>query len=100
VSETHAIPSVCEHLRPVAEYLVNRGAKVTYAGPAWSRNCRVWLYFDIVLDCEGLVKQFALPATITIHDHRGTHDGAERGLVCAECHDAVMGIHPAYAPAD
>jgi hypothetical protein len=90
-------PEVCEHLRPLLQYLVSQGGKITFAGQPWSHNCRMWVYFDAVLDCESLQQRFALPATVTLHDHRGTHDGAERGLVCEEHHDALMGIHPEYA---
>jgi hypothetical protein len=89
-----AIPALCEHIRPLAEHLVSLGAKATYAGTPWSRNCRTWVYFDRVIDCEALLAQFKPPACVTLHDHRGTHDGSERGLQCGEHHDAVMGRHP------
>ena len=91
------IPKVCPHLQPVAEYLATTGVRVVSAGQAWSSNCRLWVYYDVVLDCESLISRFRLPSIVTIHDHRGTHDGAERGLQCSEHHDALMGIHPEYA---
>ncbi|HWE95551.1 MAG TPA: hypothetical protein VG269_16420 [Tepidisphaeraceae bacterium] len=90
-------PNICEHLRPLLQYLLNQGAKITFAGQAWAHDCRVWVYFDGVLECEALHKRLSLPATVIIHDHRGTHAGAERGLVCQEHHDALIGIHPDYA---
>jgi hypothetical protein len=90
-------PRVCEHLQAVADHLCAHGGRVVFAGQAWSSNCRLWVYYDVVLDCESLIKRFDLPEIITIHDHRGTHDGAERGLECNECHDGLMGIHPEYA---
>ncbi|MDB5304672.1 MAG: hypothetical protein JWM97_2221 [Phycisphaerales bacterium] len=90
-------PVICEHLQPVLQYLLEQGGRITFSGQPWSRNCRMWVYFDAVLDCQALQKRFALPATVIPHDHRGTHDGAERGLVCSEHHDAVIGIHPEYA---
>jgi hypothetical protein len=34
---------------------------------------------------------------IQLHDHRGTHDGSERGIVCTMHNDAIMGPHPADA---
>lgn len=91
------LPNVCEHLRPIAAYIASCGGAVAYAGQAWSTNCRLWVYYDALLGCEVLLERFAPPACVRIHDHRGTHDGAERGLVCDEHHDALMGIHPAYA---
>lgn len=87
-------PMVCEHLREVLEHLLASGAKVTYAGQAWSRNCRVWVYLDRVLDLAALRGQFALPACIKDHEHRGTHDGCERGLECELCKDGIMGPLP------
>jgi hypothetical protein len=36
---------------------------------------------------------------VQIHDHRGTNDGSERGLVCSVHQYAVMGAHPADASA-
>jgi hypothetical protein len=90
-------PKVCRHLQIVADYLAAHGGRVVYAGQPWSSNCRLWVYYDVVVDCESLIKKFDLPPCVTIHDHRGTHDGSERGIACGECHDALMGIHPEYA---
>jgi hypothetical protein len=36
-------------------------------------------------------------SVLKIHAHLGTHDGQEYGLVCEQCHDAIMGLHPEYA---
>jgi uncharacterized CHY-type Zn-finger protein len=91
------IPGVCEHLLAVAQYINAHGGRAVYCGHPWSGNCRLWVYYDVVLDCESLMKKFDLPVCITIHDHRGTHDGSERGIACGQCHDALMGIHPEYA---
>jgi hypothetical protein len=70
------------------------GGIVTYVGQPWSSNCRVWVYFDALLDAEALKRRFALPECVHVHTHRGTHDGSEHGLVCEEHHDGVMGRHP------
>lgn len=94
-----AIPDVSEHLRPVLAHLLASGARIGATGRVWSRNCRMWVYVDVGLDCESLQQRFALPACVVIHDHIGTHDGSERGLDCEEHHDAVMGIHPRFNPA-
>jgi len=85
---------VCEHLEPVRQYLLQRGATITSAGQAWSRNCHLWIYFDAMLDPEALRQRFALPAFVVAHVHRGTHDGAEQGLVCNAHRDGLMGGHP------
>lgn len=89
---------VCAHLRPVQDYIRSRGVRVLDVTTPWSRNCRNWVYFDrAVLDVESLKSRFNLPACVVVHSHRGTHDGAEHGLVCQADHDALMGAHPELA---
>ncbi len=90
-------PVVCPHLIPVAEYLLAHGAKITYVGQAWSSNCRLWVYYDVVLDCEALIRRFELPPLVKMHEHKGAHEGSECGLYCEEHHDGLMGVHPEYA---
>lgn len=101
MSEASAGPAdVCEHLQPVKAYLLEQGATIEWVGTPWSRNCRHWMYFKgVVIDGESLSQRLELPAFVTVHAHRGTHDGHEQGLVCGQCHDAVMGPHAAMAPA-
>lgn len=88
---------VCEHLAPVEQALLNEGIPVTFRGQAWSRNCREWVYFDCFLDIAAIRARHALPACVHDHAHRGTHDGQERGLVCMQCHDAIMGFYERVA---
>jgi hypothetical protein len=91
---------ICEHLRPVLEYLRSQGVSIYSVGTPWSTNCRTWVYFkDVILDPDALKKRLALPAVVQSHSHRGTHEGSEQGLVCREHHDALMGAHPEVAPA-
>jgi tetratricopeptide (TPR) repeat protein len=89
----YATLQVCEHLRPVKDYIVANGGKITFAGQAWSNNCRLWVYFDVILDAAALKDRFALPDCVAVHEHRGKFDGAEQGLVCNAHQDAVMGPH-------
>lgn len=84
---------VCEHLRAVEDHLREKFT-VTYAGQPWSRNCRFWVYFDTVLDCEALQQRFQLGPEIVVHVNDDPKSGRERGLVCSTCHDAVVGLHP------
>jgi hypothetical protein len=91
----YAETGVCEHLLPVQQALMADGAKIQYCGQPWSSNCHIWVYFDRALNCEGLIIAHALPECVQIHDHRGTHDGSERGLVCTEHQDGLMGRYPA-----
>jgi hypothetical protein len=83
---------VCEHLQPLEAALLDRGIPATFRGQAWSNNCREWVYFDCWIDADAVRARFLLPDFVTKHEHRGTHDGQESGLVCSQCHDAVVGL--------
>jgi hypothetical protein len=85
---------ICEHLAAAEQYLRDQGANLVSCCRPWSANCHIWVYFDLQLDCERLIKDLGLDACIQIHDHRGTHDGSERGLVCTIHHDGLMGVRP------
>jgi hypothetical protein len=85
---------LCEHLQRAEEYVRAHGGRVTFRGQPWSSNCRVWIYFDVTLDCEQLIQALGLDPCVQIHDHRGTHDGSERGIVCTIHNDGIMGRHP------
>ncbi len=91
---------VCECLAKLEQALLNAGIKETYRGQAWSQNCREWVYFDCVLDLPSLRERFGLSDLVKDHEHRGTHDGSERGFVCSECQDGVMGVHPSQKRSD
>ena len=86
----------CEHLYPLEKALLEAQMPETYRGQPWSKNCREWVYFDCLFtDLPQTIRQYGLdPAIVEIHDHFGTHDGTEYGLVCSVCHDAIMGKHP------
>ena len=87
-------PHVCEHLRPLEDELAAAKVPVTFAGQAWSSNCRHWVYVDAVLDCEALKTRLNLGPTVTVHSNDDPRSGREKGLVCNACKDAVVGIHP------
>lgn len=89
---------VCDHLRSVEDHLIALGRSITSSGQVWSMNCRTWVTFDAVLDCDALMKRFALPACIEIHRNDDPRSGRERGLVCTADHDAVIGFHPLDKP--
>jgi hypothetical protein len=97
VSELFADVGLCEHLAPAERYILGQGAKVVSCCRPWSENCHIWVYFDTMLDCEALIQGLGLDACVVIHDHRGTHEGSERGLVCSAHHDGLIGPHPSDA---
>ncbi len=84
----------CEHLRALEQALLDAGIPETHRGQVWSDNCREWVYFDCILDLRRLRERFHLDEIVKDHDHRGTHDGSERGFTCSRCHDGIMGSHP------
>ncbi|MBD9425003.1 hypothetical protein IB232_06705 [Pseudomonas sp. PDM15] len=83
---------LCEHLRALEQALLHNGAEETFRGQAWSENCREWVYFDVRRDLSALQRRFALPACVQPHENADPHSGQERGLVCTQCHNAVMGL--------
>lgn len=87
----------CDHLRPLEDELLARGIAVTFRGRAWSRNCREWSYFACHLDVGAIRARLDLPACVVDHVNDDSRSGRERGLVCEEHHDAIVG---AYEPSD
>jgi hypothetical protein len=85
---------VCEHLRPVEDHLKALNCAITFAGQAWSANCRHWIYYQVRLDCEALKNRFNLPEFVEIHSNDDPRSGREKGLVCSQDHDAIIGRHP------
>jgi hypothetical protein len=84
---------LCEHLAELEQAIIAAGIPITFRGQPWSSNCREWVYFACWLDRPAIRERFALADCVVDHDHLGTHDGQEAGLVCSSCHDAVMGVH-------
>jgi len=88
---------LCPHLHPLEAEILANGRGETFRGQAWSRHCREWVYFDCWFDRAAIRARLPLAPCVQDHEHRGTHDGAEAGFVCAACEDGIMGYHPAYA---
>jgi hypothetical protein len=84
---------LCQHLAQLEQELLAANIPVTFRGQAWSSNCREWVYFACWLDRQSIRSRIVFPEFVKDHVHRGTHDGQESGLVCAQCNDAVMGLY-------
>ena len=97
LKELYQDTGLCEHLQAAEKYIREQGGRVVSSGRPWSANCHVWIFFDAILDCDRLVQGLGLASCVQVHDHRGTHDGSERGIVCTVHHDGIMGPHPADA---
>lgn len=83
---------VCEHLIELETALLADGARETARGQVWSKNCREWVYFDVVLDVDAIRARFSLAPGVELHENTDARSGLERGLVCRSCQDAVMGL--------
>ena len=97
LNELYKDTGLCEHLRPAEKYVRDQGGRVISTAQPWSANCHVWVYFDVLLDSDRLIQGLGLANCVQVHDHRGTHDGSECGMVCTIHNDAIMGPHPADA---
>jgi hypothetical protein len=82
----------CQHLYPLEAELIAAGEKETYRGAAWSRNCREWVYFDVVFDTSAIFSRMNFPSCVRIHQNLDQKSGTERGFECTECKDAIMGL--------
>jgi hypothetical protein len=83
---------VCPHLRQLEQALQTAGIRETSRGTPWSQNCREWVYFDTRLDVDALQRRFAFLPCVVVHENTDERSGLEKGFVCEECHDAVMGL--------
>ncbi len=83
----------CEHLIALEQAILARGIPETFRGQPWTSNCREWVYFDCFIDIEAVARKLAFSDCVRQHLHRGTHDGQERGFVCSECHDGILGSY-------
>lgn len=82
---------VCSHLAALERALLDSRAQETERGQLWSKNCREWVYFNVVLDVAALQKRFAFDPCVTVHENLDPRSGTERGFYCSSCHDGVMG---------
>jgi hypothetical protein len=80
---------VCSHLQPLERALAAAGVPETFRGKAWSKNCREWVYFDVVLTLASIRPH--LPPHVDTHENLDPRSGTERGFVCGLCGDAIMG---------
>ncbi len=85
---------MCPHLLPLENYLKTKKVKEIYRGQVWCKNCREWVYYDIVLDTTYLIQQLKLDNCVVLHKYEDFKVGSEYGLFCTICNDGIMGKHP------
>jgi len=82
---------LCEHLAKLEQALLRAGVKEISRGQPWSGNCRQWVYFDVQFAMAAVRKEFVLCVCVIDEENLDPRSGTERGFVCEQCHDAVMG---------
>jgi len=82
----------CEHLSELESELVGMGIPLTFRGQAWTANCREWVYFDCYLDLAAIRNRLNFAECIQDHTNDDPKSGTERGFVCQQHHDGVMGL--------
>jgi hypothetical protein len=83
---------MCEHLREFEAELMAQGIPLLFRGQAWSSNCREWAYFKCYIDLAAVRARLRFATCIIDHVNADPKSGEERGFVCTEHHDAVMGM--------
>ena len=91
---------MCEHLVRVEDYIKAKGFPEIWRGQPWTKNCREWVYFDVVLDPLEIRHKLHLAACVEVHRYADIKGGFELGLFCSRCLDGVMGLHPDAPGAD
>ena len=82
---------MCEHLIKLEEYLEAKKIREMYRGRAWSKNCRVWIYYDCILDIDSLKERFKFDDCVQVHEYDDIKAGNELGFVCTKCNDGIIG---------
>ena len=82
---------LCEHLIGLEKDIIEAGIAETYRGTPWSKNCREWVYFNVVLDVEKIKESYDFNNCVKVHENLDPKSGQERGFYCQLCHDAIMG---------
>jgi len=88
----------CSHLQALEAELIAAGVRETYRGAAWSENCREWVYFDVVFDVPSVTSRMRFPPCVKVSENLDPRSGTERGFVCTECNDAIMGLVTGETP--
>jgi hypothetical protein len=83
---------VCEHLQALDDELTAAGIEVIYRDrQPWCLNCRAWTRYKCYLDLASIRTRLKLADCVVDWDFKDHWQGQERGFVCEEHHDAVIG---------
>lgn len=88
---------MCEHLKPLENYLNVKNIPETFRGKPWSIHCNEWIYFDCILNTTQLIAKFQFSAFVVVQQNDDPRTGTELGLFCTECNDAILGLHPEFS---
>jgi hypothetical protein len=83
---------VCEHLKALDDELTAAGIEVVYRDrQPWSKSCRNWTRYKCFLDLALLRDRFKLDDCVIDWEFKDHWQGNERGFVCSEHFDAIIG---------
>jgi len=52
---------------------------------------------EVIAKCWDNRAEFNLPPFVITHENTDERSGTELGLVCTQCQDAIMGLHPKHS---
>ena len=83
---------ICEHLQVLDQELKKARIKIVYENAKpWSKNCRSWNRYDCYLDLKSIRARLKLADCVKDHIYKDNWNGEERGFVCDDCNDAIIG---------
>lgn len=83
---------VCDHLRQLDDELTAQGIDVIYRDrQPWSKNCRAWTRYACYLDLAAIRQRTRFADCVSDHVFEDHWQGHERGFVCDQYHDAIIG---------
>jgi predicted Rossmann-fold nucleotide-binding protein len=90
----------CEHLRPIVESIRAAGVPFGPIVAPYADDGTSWFMCDATFDEPALRARLALPDFVRFAEYDGRAAGSDATFTCTRCKQAILGLHPRYAPAD
>jgi hypothetical protein len=84
----------CKHLRSLELAIRSEGTAVIDIRSEPYKETGEWVYFGAVLDLDAIRKTFELAPCVVRYSNGGDRGPTDEGLICEDCRDAVIGVHP------
>jgi hypothetical protein len=88
----------CEHLRSLVEAI--RASRIVF-GPIvspYANDATTWFTCGATFDEPSLRTRLSLADCVTYTEYDGRAAGSEATFACTRCNQAILGLHPLYAP--